>query len=254
MLLIDIFNIFLFLIILFLLFKKKDEKFDGVSYVDDYDLTKCCNSYGCNSFQCQYFLNQRQAPFVLIGTAIRLDTSNNKNGNTKLFSIYRRYNVDTKLYEYYYEENKDKNNPNYIKLDTDGSEMMSKDIVKINNEDYYIQIHNMNSQIMNNSENYNPMHTFPRFNIRDNVYSNQIIKPIIGPAGIVESLNGKEKYLVLQQVLNPQRQVYNYLVNINDNLIQLPFYRRLEDEEIIKIPELGGKYRFRMDNRDTYFI
>jgi hypothetical protein len=223
----------------------KKEKFDGVSYVDDYDLTKCCNKYGCNSFQCQYFLNQRQSPFVLVGVVY--NTNN-------LFSLFRRYNVDSKLYEYFYLDQKDKTSPAYIKIDTDGSELMDGENVKINNEQLLIQIHNKNSQIMNNYQYYNPLHTFPRFNKDDNIYTNQIIKPIVGPSGVLISLDGKRKYVVIQQVLNPQRQVYNYLVNVNDNLIQLPSYRRYEDDEIINVPELGEKFKYKQDNRDTYFI
>jgi hypothetical protein len=225
--------------------KEGFENFDGVSYVDDYKLTNCCNLYGCNSFQCQYFLNQRQSPMVVVGVIIN---------RRKIYSLYRRYNVDTKLYEYFYLDKKDSTAPVYVKIETDGSELMSKDIIKIDNEKFIVQIHNMNSQIMNNYQYYNPVHTFPRYNKDNNIYTNRIIKPIVGPSGVLVSLDGKRKYVVIQQVLNPQRQIYNYLVNINDNLIQLPSYRRFEENEIIRVPELGEKFKYIPDNRDTYFI
>jgi hypothetical protein len=237
----DILIIFLVILIVILLFKRTSEKYDGLSYVDDMDYQNCCKLYGCNSFNCQYFLNQRQAPYVLVGAVMY-----NKNN---IYSLYQRYNVDTKLYEYYYLDKQDKNNQIFIKIDTDGSQLMNNDKLKINNLEYKVYIHNMNSQIMNNYDYYNYFNTYPRFNVYDNVYTNKVIKPIVGPGGLLQSIDGKNKYILLEQVLNPKHHEYSYLVNIDGNLLPINRNKKLTDGEIVNVPGLEENYKFVEDNR-----
>jgi hypothetical protein len=235
----DIIIIILIVIAIILFFKKNKEKYDGLSYVDDYEYTKCCNLYGCNSFNCQYFLHQRQSPYILIGAIV--------NDKKTIKSLFRRYNLDTKLYEYYYL--KDKNDPKFILIPTDGSELMNNDKIQIDKEDYKVYVHNVNTQITNNYDYYNYLNTYPKYTSFDNVYTNRIIKPIIGPAGIVVSEDESKKYVIMEQILNPKHHEYSYQVNINDVLVPIDRNKILNDGDKVKIPALNEVFTFRKDKR-----
>lgn len=236
----DIIIIILLIIVIFKMFTKK-EHFDGLSYVDDAAYQDCCKKYGCNSFNCQYFLHMRQAPYVLVGALM--------NDKTEIYSLYQRYNLDRKLYEYYYLDKRYTNNEVFIMLETDGSQLMDNDKVKINDKEFTVFIHNRDSQIANNYEYYNYLQTYPRFNNFDNVYTNKIIKPIIGPGGILRSLDKSKKHIIIEQVLNPQHHEYSYMVNVGGHLLPINRNKKLQDGEKVLVPGLEEEYEYIEDPR-----
>jgi hypothetical protein len=233
----DIIIILLLFIILFKMISRK-EKFDGLSYVDDGEYQKCCKSYGCNSFNCQYFLHMRQSPYVLVGIIM----NNEKN----TYSLYQRYNVDKKLYEYYYTNNKETDNK-FIKINTDGSQLINNDNIKIDEDIYNVIIYNRDQQITNNYEYYNYLQTYPRFMSFDNVYTNKIIKPIIGSGGILKSKDGLKNYPVNEQVLNAKHHEYSYMVDIDGILLPINRNKKINDGERVLLPGFKEEYEYVAD-------
>lgn len=239
----DILDIIIILLVIIVLYKfyKKQENFDGLSYVDDASYQDCCKQFGCNSFNCQYFLHMRQSPYVLVGAIMK--------DKTDIYSLYQRYNLDKKNFQYYYLDNRQRNNEVYIKLETDGSELMNGDKVKIDGNEYKVYIHNRDQQITSNYQYYNYLQTYPRYMSFDNVYTNKIIRPIVGPGGVLRSLDKSKKYLILEQVLNPQRHEYSYMVDINGALLPINRNKKLHDGEKVLVPGLEEEYEYIEDPR-----
>jgi hypothetical protein len=240
----DILDIIIIVLVIFIVYKLlnyKQENFDGLSYTDKAKYQDCCKEFGCNSFNCQYFLHMRQSPYVLVGVIMK--------DKKDIYSLYRRYNLDRKNYEYYYLDNREKNNEVYLKLETNGSELMNGDVVKIDSDEYKVYVYNRDLQISNNYQYYNYLQTYPRYMAFDNVYTNKIIKPIVGPGGVLRSLDKSKKYLILEQVLNPQHHEYSYMVNIGGNLLPLDRNKKLHDGEKVLVPGLEEEFEYLEDPR-----
>lgn len=235
----NIIIIVIIVIILIFLLANKKETFRELSYTDNYDEIECCKQHGCQSPNCIYYLHNKNIPTILLGTLI----NNQKN----ILSLYQQYNEQTNGYDYFY-----KKNDKYIKIKTDGSELMTNDKVKINGSEYKVYIHNINLQIMNNNKYYSYFQPFRRYINFEPIESNKIIKPIMGTSGIL--IDNDKKYLVIELILNPQRHEYRYMVKINDNLIDLDIDKKLQDGSIVNIPGLNidMKYLERQKLRYVY--
>jgi len=247
-------------------FPNTKESFYGLKWNQQYDYLKCCEKYGCNSFNCQYFLHQSEAPLVLVGSLYAIEP------NQKMYSLYSRFNTGRGRYEYFYSEKgiadintasdkvaKDKKleDPTFLQLDTDqlsdGEKISMPDGTEVT-----VSLFSMDVAMSNNYQYFNNLQTFPRYTAFNPDYSNRLIMPGVNKLGILvptdDSVPNIPKKLVLyEQQIVPRRNSYKYFTYINDVLVEIKDTNqhawdfpgnKVHDGDEVPIPGLPIKYKF----------
>lgn len=244
------------------------ESFYGLKWNQQYDYIKCCEKYGCNSFNCQYFLHQSEAPLTLIGSLYSIDP------NKKRYSLYNRFNIASGKYEYFYKESsinnldtasdkstKDQkiNEPAFLQLSIPNNELFDGDKITLpTGDDVTVNLFSMDATMANNYQYFNNLQTFPRYLAFNPDYSNRIIMPSVNKVGILVPTNPSvenipEKLLLYEQEIVPRRNSYKYFTYIGDVLVELKETNqhawdypgnKVHDGDEIPIPGLPIKYKF----------
>ena len=209
-------NLFLIIILIILLYticnNKIKEQFSGMSYINQHKYYKCCyhprNKYGCDHHICKQYLRQNKSKLILIGVIYR---------KKKIHKLYKRYNYNTRQYEYLYKiKNKHKdyffrkiNNINYL---------MNGQKININGKEYIVSLY-------------------------DN-YSNLYMQHHLSKHGYIK-LNNDNFYIIYRKINNSYwgRKSYTYYIKINGVLLKLN-YQNIDEGDTITIPINSNEYIF----------
>ncbi|AYV79725.1 MAG: hypothetical protein Faunusvirus43_2 [Faunusvirus sp.] len=227
------------------------EHFNGLTPAATNDYQACCDKYGCESVNCQYAIHNSQSPMVLIGgiyPAIPGSSNANDAQSDRPFSLYRRYNIQAKQYEYFY-KTQDLDTPGLIKIPT-ASELFNNDAVKLKNGvDYKISLFSQDGQKIHNYKYYNNLSTFTQFGIFNPSYSDRLIPEEFTRVGVLTAVDPKsaaepDKLVLLEQVVAYKRGNYKYYAAYSGVIFELTNTMKVQDGDIINLPNTKTSYRY----------
>jgi hypothetical protein len=242
-----LFIIIAIIIVIHIIYKccENKEGFYGLTYSQENDYLKCCQKFGCNSLNCQYFLKEYQSPLYQIGAIHSLDPES----EGIIFGLYRRYNADRQDFEYLFKNQMDYNNTYYVLLDV-MHPIFDGDVIKNpeDGKDYAVSLQSSDGVAINNYQYYNNLVSFPRYMIFNPEYSNRVIYPTLKKVGVlrptIDNPQLPQRLVLLETDINVWRRDFRYYTNIFGTMVELRNTKKIEDGDSVDIPQLGTKYIF----------
>lgn len=204
----------LFFIIISLIYYKlyiyhNNEKFELNDKDNLIDYNKCCNKFGCNSYNCQYLQHFTSFPFIVIGYFY------NGSFHNIVQKLSHIPNNDFE-YKYYYI-----NDGKLIELKY--NKLIDNQIISINNQDITVHLFSFDMTMLHNYFYFDNLQTFNRFIKFDKLYSNRLINTKIQKVGELMYLTpGYDGFCDLYEIqIVPRRNIYKYYTFIDGSIIEI---------------------------------